>query len=249
MKVAVFKTDKVTSRSHDLFDLLDTALPVLVESSVVVVAAKIVSLCEGRTVPMNGADKDELIQRESQLFLARVHSKYHASFTITHNFLIPGAGIDESNADGHYILWPEDPQNSANKIRAYLKKKHTVTNIGVVISDSTSRAMQLGTTGVAIAYSGFVPHKSYAGTDDLFGRKMEFQKSNIASGLAAAAVLLMGEGSEQTPLAVVEDVPFVEFQDKDPTQKELDELRINPQDDLFWPIIGQAPWEKGQKPI
>jgi F420-0:gamma-glutamyl ligase len=37
-------------------------------------------------------------------------------------------------------------------------------------------------------------------------------KVNVADALAAAAVLVMGEGSEQTPLVVIGDVPFVTFQ-------------------------------------
>ena len=32
------------------------------------------------------------------------------------------AGIDESNGDGNYVLWPKDLQNSANTIRDILLK-------------------------------------------------------------------------------------------------------------------------------
>ena len=37
-------------------------------------------------------------------------------------------------------------------------------------------------------------------------------KVDVVNALASAAVLVMGEGAEQTPLAVISDVPFVEFQ-------------------------------------
>lgn len=246
MQVSVFKTDKITSRSHNLYDLLDATLPELKEGSVVVIAAKIVSLCKGRTIPINEIDKDQLIQQESQLFVPREHSQYHSSFTITRNFLIPGAGIDESNANDNYILWPKDPQASANTLRKHLSEKYDLTRIGVVISDSTSRMMQRGTTGIALAHSGFIALKDYVGTKDIFDREMQFQKSNIANGLAAAAVLLMGEGAEQTPIALIEDLAFVDFVAGDPTDAELAELRFAPEEDLFWSLIKDAPWQQGK---
>lgn len=245
MKIAVYKTAAVTPRSHDLFDLIDQTLPELSEGSIVAIAAKIVSLCEGRAVPMADADKDELIQNESQWYLPRA-GKYEVSFTVAHNMLIPTAGIDESNGNDQYILWPKDPQASANKIREHLSAKHNIQNVGVIITDSTTRPLQWGTTGVAIAYSGFNPLKDYIGQKDIFGRELQFQKSNIANGLAAAAVTLMGEGNEQTPLALLEDIPFVEFQKRNPTEQELADLRIDREDDLYWPLLKLAPWEKGK---
>lgn len=245
MKVAVYKVDKVTSRSHNLFELLDQALPALTEGSVVAIAAKIVSLCEGRTVPMDGTDKDELIATEAQWYLPRA-GKYEVSFTVTHNMLIPTAGIDESNGNDQYILWPKNPQDSANRIREHLSRRYGLQNIGVIITDSTTRPLQWGTTGVAIAYSGFNPLKDYIGQKDIFGRELQFQKSNIANGLAAAAVTLMGEGNEQTPIALLEDISFVEFQKRNPTEQELADLRIDREDDLYWPLLKLAPWEKGK---
>jgi dihydrofolate synthase / folylpolyglutamate synthase len=245
MKVAVYKVDKVTSRSHDLFELLDQTLPCLAEGSVVAIAAKIVSLCEGRTVPMDESDKDALISGEAQWYLPRT-GKYEVSFTVTHNMLIPTAGIDESNGNDQYILWPDDPQASANRIREHLAQKHGVQNVGVIITDSTTRPLQWGTTGVAIAYSGFNPLKDYIGQKDIFGRELQFQKSNIANGLAAAAVTLMGEGNEQTPIALLEDISFVEFQKRNPTEQELADLKIDREDDLYWPLLKLAPWERGK---
>jgi len=51
--------------------------------------------------------------------------------------------------------------------------------------------------------------------DYLFGRELTLSKANIASGLASAAVTVMGGGFEQIPLAVIEDIPFVDFVDHD----------------------------------
>ena len=100
---------------------------------------------------------------------------------------------------------------------------------------------------MAIVYSGFSALKNYIGKPDIFGRKFEMQKANIADALAASAVLLMGEGSEQTPLAIIEDVPFVKFQEKDPSKKELRDLRINMDDDLYGPLLKSVKWKRGLK--
>ena len=244
MKVTAYKTDKITSRSHDLFALLDTTLPSLPEECVVAVAAKIVSLSEGRAVQAEDSQKDDLIKQESQWYLPRA-GKYKLCFTITHDMLIPTAGIDESNSNDNFILWPVDPQASANAVREHLIEKHGRRHIGVIITDSTTRPSQWGTTGIAIAYSGFKPLKDYVGQGDIFNRKLQFQKASIANGLAATAVTLMGEGSEQTPIALLEDLPFVEFQDRNPTEQELDDLRIERDEDIYAPFLNAVDWQRG----
>jgi F420-0:gamma-glutamyl ligase len=55
----------------------------------------------------------------------------------------------------------------------------------------------------------------------------------------------MGEADEQTPMAVIEDVPFVTFQERDPTGEELAALRISLEDDLYAPLLTRAPWRQG----
>ena len=55
----------------------------------------------------------------------------------------------------------------------------------------------------------------------------------------------MGEGTERTPICVIEDVPFVEFQRRDPSLEELADLRIPPEDDLFAPFLNAVPWTNG----
>lgn len=244
MNISVYKIDKVTARSHDLFQLLDSALPSIPEGSVVAIAAKIVSLCEGRVVPLEAARKQDLITQESQWY-SPPSGKYDLSFAITQGMFVPAAGIDESNANGQYILWPKDVQASANAIWEYVARKHGHTNIGVIITDSLPHPLQWGTTGIAIAYSGFVPLKDYRGEKDIFGREMQFQTASIANGLAAAAVTMMGEGNEQTPIALIEDVPFVAFQHRIPTKQELAELYIDREDDMYWPFLKNTDWKKG----
>ncbi len=247
MIVRAVKTELIRPGSGSIFKILDRSLPALEERSVVVVTSKIVALAEGRAEPIAGTDKEELIKREADLYLPSHLSKYGYHFTITRHTLISVAGIDESNSGGdYYVLWPADPQRSANEIRAHLRQKFDLKELGVIISDSTCLPLRWGTFGLPIAYSGFRATNNYIGRPDLFDRKFKVSRAGIALGLAAAAVVVMGEGTEQTPLAIITDIPFVNFQDPDPTTEELEEFYIsNWHEDLFEPFLSQADWQTG----
>ncbi|HTH72486.1 MAG TPA: coenzyme F420-0:L-glutamate ligase [Candidatus Pristimantibacillus sp.] len=246
MIVRAIKTRKVTSRACTLEELLNESISELSEGSVVAIASKVVSLCEGQVVPVEGTDKEALIAEQAQLFMPSPSNPYGVSLTVTRNLLVAAAGIDESNADNEYVLWPADAQASANRARAFLREKFGLKQVGVIITDSATRPFEWGTTGISIAYSGFEPLKDYIGQDDLFGRKLVYQKNNIQGGLAAAAATAMGEGSEQKPLAVLSDLDFVTFVDADPTAEELAALKIEPEADIYAPLLNHAPWHKGQ---
>ena len=86
---------------------------------------------------------------------------------------------------------------------------------------------------------------SRVGRPDLFGRPLEMTRVHMADALAAAAVLVMGEAAEQTPLALIDDVPFVEFQDHAPSAEELQKARIEMDDDLYEPLLTSVQWHKG----
>lgn len=247
MKVTPIKTKKITPQDKDLFKILDQFLPEIKERSVLAITSKIVSITEGRVVKMDTIDKDQLIKQESQYYLDREGNPYNVSLTITRNNLVATAGIDESNGAGYFVLWPKDPQIAANQIRAYLKKRFSIKNVGVVITDSKTTPFRWGVTASAISYCGFNPLKDYSNTPDLFGRLFKFEKLNIADCLATAAAVVMGEGAEQTPLAKIEDLPFIEFQDSDPTKKELEELKIDLEKDLYAPLLKSVRWKKGKK--
>ena len=247
MKVSTIKTHKITFKDKDILEVLEKHLPKVKEKSIIAVTSKIVSITQGRMVKMKNVDKDDLIKKESQYYLPRNSNKYKVSLTITNNMLAATAGIDESNSNGYYILWPKDPQETVNKIRSYLKKKFDLKNVGVIITDSKTTPFRWGVTAVSIAYSGFSPVKDYVGKSDIFGRKFVFEKMSIMDNLACSAALVMGEGKEQTPIAVIEDIPFVKFQKGNPSEKELSDLRISIEEDLYAPLLKNAKWIKGKK--
>jgi len=247
MIIKAIKIDPITPPSSDLKSIFDRYLPRMKNRSVLAITSKIVSICEGRTVKMGTVEKRDLILKEADYFIPPEGSKYGVTLTIKNNFLMPTAGIDESNGNGYYILLPKNPQASADKIRSYLKKRFSLELVGVIITDSVSTPLRWGTHGVAIAHSGFLALNDYIGKKDIFGREFKFSKANIADALAAAAVGVMGEGNEQTPMAIIEDIPFVTFQKRNPTRREREMLRIAIKDDLYFPLFKNAKWRRGRR--
>jgi F420-0:gamma-glutamyl ligase len=87
--------------------------------------------------------------------------------------------------------------------------------------------------GVALGYAGFKAIRNYIGEKDIFGRVLKMSRTDVGDSLAAAAVLCMGEGKEQQPLALITDAP-IEFTEK--INKK--ELLINIKEDLYLPLFG-----------
>ncbi|HEX8227480.1 MAG TPA: coenzyme F420-0:L-glutamate ligase [Candidatus Saccharimonadales bacterium] len=246
MNVTPIKTPRIVINDKSIFDVIDEALPVIQEGSVIAVTSKIVSICEGNVVSKDTAmTKEQLIIRESSKYLPATLGNYGYHFTITDSTLIPTAGIDESNGEGYFILWPKDAQQSANEIRQHLSAKHGIRNVGVVITDSTCQPLRRGICGISLAHSGFLALRDYIGKPDLFGRPMNVTQANIAGGIAAAAVLAMGEGAEQTPICLLTELKDIAFQQHGPTKKELDELTITLDEDLFAPFLTAVEWKQG----
>lgn len=245
MQVTAIKTAKITPGAMSLDQVVDGALPTISEGNIVVVTSKIVSICEGSVVPCDQIDKERLIVQEADMYLPKELGRYGYHFSIRNNTLTAAAGIDESNSDGHYVLWPKDSQATANHLREYLSAKHQLHRLGVIIVDSTSMPMRRGTIGIALGHSGFAALRDYVGTPDLFGRKFAVSMAGVVNGLAATAVLMMGEGAQQTPIVRISDVPFVQFQDRNPTQAELDQMYISVDEDLYGPFLQAVEWKEG----
>lgn len=247
MYVTAIRT-KPVHPGDSLTRLLDEFVPHLVERSVLAITSKIVSLCEGAVVKNDGSvDKHVLIKQEADGYLDLPLSQtYGVAITIKNHLLVANAGIDESNGNGYFILWPRNPFRSAATIWKYLRKMNHLNYLGIIITDSHVIPLQWGTRGRTLAWCGMEPLKNYIGTPDIFGINLHATKANIVDGLASAAVTVMGEGNEQTPLAAITDVPFVSFTDHPPTKEEIASLTINPADDIYAPILTSVRWKTGR---
>ena len=105
--------------------------------------------------------------------------------------------------------------------------------------------MRKGTSGVGLSWCGFIPLRDYIGKPDIFGHNLRVTKTNIVDGIAASAVVNMGEGKEQTPLAVVSEVANVKFVNRTPRKEELDEMSIPKNEDVYGKILDSVKWIKG----
>lgn len=196
------------------------------EGDVLVVTSKIVALAESRIAPLS--DKKRLMRTESEWIAAgRI-----APIALKDGLFMAFAGIDESNANGQLVLLPTDSFAAAERLRTMLAKRYNLRRIGVLITDSHVTPLRAGVVGVALGYAGFKGIKDYRGKRDMFGRPMKVSRVDVADCLASGAVLMMGEGKEQTPLAIIRGAPvtFVSAVEKK-------ELLIHPCDDLYAPIF------------
>jgi dihydrofolate synthase / folylpolyglutamate synthase len=248
MNVKGIKTRAIIPPKDDLLLTIKESVLNLKEKSIIVITSKVVSIWEGRCVKISEIDdKDELIKQEADFYVDRDKTqKISVMLTIKNNILIPTAGIDESNANGYYILWPENPFLSAQKIYEFIKKEYKLREFGIIISDSHTTPLRTGIMGIGISYYGFYPLRDYRGKKDIFGRELKMSQTNIVDSLAASAVYEMGEGDEQTPIAVIEDVGDIKFMENN-IGEEI--LRININEDIYSPVLKSVKWKKGNKKL
>jgi F420-0:gamma-glutamyl ligase len=206
MQIIPIKTP-IFKEGDNLLDFIKKHIFFLEENSVAVITSKVVALSQNRVGKIG--DKSKLIKENSE----KIIETPWALLTFTLDEWRINAGIDESNANNKLILLPSNPFNVAEKIRKNLKKHFSVKQLGIIITDTRSMPLRIGTIGKPLAFAGFNPIKSYVDKKDLFGRKSRLTKTNIADSLAASAVLVMGEGNEQIPLAIIKNAP-VKFTDK-----------------------------------
>ena len=196
----------VVGEDDDLVDLLLGSLEVaglrLEHRDLVIVTSKVVSKSEGRVVSFDGSErnKDELIERESRRVLRR---RGPLRITETHHgFVNANAGIDLSNtAEGTAVLLPKDPDRSARRIRADIRRRRGV-EVAVIVTDTFGRVWRNGVTDVAIGSAGLKPVLDLRGTSDATGRTLEVTEVAIADEVAGAANLVLGK-AEGTPFAVI----------------------------------------------
>ncbi len=189
------------------------------ERDIVVVAQKIFSKAEGRVigvrkvVPSAEARKLAKVTGKSSKFVELVLRETKRVLKATREiFLVEdkrglvciNAGIDKSNIKGreNFALLPDDPDCSASDCRSRLEGL-TGRKLAVVICDTFSRPFRRGQVNFAIGVSGLSLFRDYRGKKDLFGHVLRVKNVAIVDEIAAAAELLMGQGTEATPVVIL----------------------------------------------
>ena len=135
----------------------------------------------------------ELILRESSN-IVKVTNKTLIVET-KYGFICANAGIDQSNVSNDrevVLLLPENPDDSAKKIRKYIYHK-IKKNVSIIISDTFGRPFRKGQTNIAIGVAGIYPLKSYIGLKDSFGTILKVTEIAVVDELASSAELVMGK--------------------------------------------------------
>jgi dihydrofolate synthase / folylpolyglutamate synthase len=242
MHIKTYKTHKITIEDS-LIPLIDAYIPQLEEGSIFVITSKIISLCEGNVVKKEEvSSKETLIQKQADAYLNEASASHSIQLTIKNNILIPSAGIDESNGNGVYVLYPKNIQQSAVAIWEYVRNRDKIQELGVLITDSQVIPMRRGVIGIGLGWCGFKSLYNYIGKLDCFDFPLRLTMKNNLDALSAAAVFCMGEGNEQTPFAVVTNAPKIEFQSTPPTDAEVKEISIPMEEDLYASLLKNAQW-------
>ncbi len=209
MQLVPVHTRVLVPPKDDLQAVLALALPPLYDGDVLCLSSKVVAIHEGRTVAMDIAKKQELVETESSFSIPRPY--WPSPLHVRDHAFLGAAGVDESNGNGYYVLLPEDSFRSAEKLYTWFTATYGLTHGGVVIVDSHSVPFRYGATGIALGWHGIVPLEDCRGKEDIFGRSLQYERSNIVDGLAAAATVVMGETNEQIPAVVVRDIPRLTY--------------------------------------
>jgi len=181
----------------DLAALIAAAAPGLRDGDILVVTSKIVSKAEGRVAAI---PREAAIEAETVRVVARRGPTTIAQ--TRHGLVLAAAGVDESNtAPGTVVLLPEDPDESARRLRKALQERLGVT-IGVLVTDTMGRPWRAGQTDNAIGAAGVFPVRDYRGEADTFGNILEVTVAAVADEIAAAADLVKGK-SRGVPAALV----------------------------------------------
>jgi coenzyme F420-0:L-glutamate ligase/coenzyme F420-1:gamma-L-glutamate ligase len=191
----------------------------LQSGDIVLLAHKIVSKAEGRMINLedvtpsphalqyareNGKDP-QLIQVILDESCEVLTSGANMPMICRHHsgFICANAAVDCSNAKpNHCIALPRDADASAHRIRAELEADLGI-RIGVIICDTHGRPFRNGACGVAVGASGVMMAKSYVGLPDRAMRVMRSSVEAVGDELAAAATIIMGQGDEGRPIAVI----------------------------------------------
>ncbi len=233
-----------------IFDAVKMENLEFVNGDVVVVSQKIVSKAEGLEVDISAikpspraralarkTGKDarliQLILRDSRTVL-RADSQ---ALVVRRKdgMICVNAGVDKSNVEGrlNYARLPPDSDSSASKIRIRLEQL-SGRKLGVIVADTYSRPFRVGQVEFAIGVSGLEPIIDYRGLKDIFGYQLRYKFVGLADEIAAAAELVMGQGTERTPVAIVRALPRVKMTKEQGLSRKL---LVGKQMDLFHDIV------------
>jgi coenzyme F420-0:L-glutamate ligase/coenzyme F420-1:gamma-L-glutamate ligase len=201
------------------------------DGDVLVVTSKVISRAEGRRVDLRSVEASpravelaEVVRKDPRLVELILRESVGVSrfgpdvLIVRHRlgFVTANAGIDASNVtppgegspvESLVLLLPEDPDASAERLRAALSERWQA-RIAIVVTDSHGRPFRLGTVGTAIGLAGIPALWDQRGQPDLFGRTLQLTVTALGDQVAAAADLVAGQAAEGRPVIHVRGLQF-----------------------------------------
>ena len=228
-------------KGDDLAQIFASSFKEIQDGDIIVIAQKIVSKQEGKTVELANVIPSMLsvglaaeYQKDPKLIEvilseAKRIVRLESGIIITetrHGFVCANSGVDESNLpEGFATLLPEDPDRSASEFaqKVYEKSKKKVA---VLVSDTFGRPFREGQINVAIGVAGMKTIDHYEGKKDTFGRTLRVTAIAQVDELCGAAELVMKK-TKNTPFAVVRNFEY------EPSNDTIQSVLRKKQTDLF----------------
>lgn len=217
----------------------------LQDGDIIAIAQKVVSKSEGRYENLleikpsqKALDLGKSLNREPA-FIELILNESNEIISTEKNVIIVehklgfiniNAGIDRSNIPENknlVLLLPEDPSLSSQKIYEDISSK-TNKNISVIITDSMTRPYRSGVTNFALASANIQSLIDLKGEKDIYGNILQATEIAIADELAAAAGLLMGQGSDGIPIVIIRGFDRTQY-----AKNDAFDLIVKKEDDLY----------------
>jgi coenzyme F420-0:L-glutamate ligase len=211
----------VIKKGDDIINLFFLALEeneqAIKEGDIIAFADKIIAISDGRYVNYDVVKPSkkakslaeqhclepgfvELVVRNADVIYGGVP---RALLTLKNDIIIANAGMDHKNVpENSASMWPPNPNDTATELRNQIEAK-TGTKVGVILVDSHTVPLRMGTLGFALGLAGFKPIKDCRGMNDLYGKPLLITRINIADDLACAAHFLMGETDERISIVIL----------------------------------------------
>ena len=249
LKLIALKDFPLIKPNDDLVSIINKSINdngIDIESGdVVVVAQKIISKCENRYVELKNIQPSkeatdlaktlnrdpafiQIIQNESKKIISTDKNVIIVEHKL--GFININAGIDRSNIlqnDDVVLLLPENPSKSAKDLQSAISANFQ-RDIALIVTDSMTRPFRSGVTNFALASANIPSLIDLKGESDIYGNILQSTEIAIADELAAAAGLLMGQGSEKQPVVIIRG-----FDKKNYSTNDAFDLVVDEDEDLY----------------
>ena len=249
LKLIALKDFPLIEPNDDLVSIINKSINdngIDIESGdVVVVAQKIISKCENRYVELKNIQPSkeatdlaktlnrdpafiQIIQNESKKIISTDKNVIIVEHKL--GFININAGIDRSNIlqnDDVVLLLPENPSKSAKDLQSAISANFQ-RDISLIVTDSMTRPFRSGVTNFALASANIPGLIDLKGDSDIYGNILQSTEIAIADELAAAAGLLMGQGSEKQPVVIIKG-----FDKKNYSTNDAFDLVVDEDEDLY----------------